>query len=204
MNQIKNLKKKLKKFFHPQYGRQNIENVRKLTHPATINRLDSEDERNTSGTTEISNDGGDDTPTDVNDHVDFTIGDDPQQTDQTIDNKTKLNDKTIEKFSFMQPRPLTATSSETRLHEKHLTHTRSKSYSKPPNGYSNGNTVISRDDALILLPDGGKHTTDGFSSSVKAPKSDNEKSNDPEVNGIIVCPYFKIIFNAICKNSFTE
>lgn len=91
--------------------------------------------------------------------------------------------KTINHLSFSVSRPLTATSSETKLSEKPLTHTRSKSYSKPSNGYSNGNTVISRDDALILLPEGGKHHTyDSFSSNFKYPKNANEKYNNPDVS----------------------
>lgn len=67
---------------------------------------------------------------------------------------------------------------------KRLDSARSRS-KKSQNGYANGNFVISRDDALILLPEGGKHSsnTEGFTFSRSARNSDTENS-DVEVLSI--------------------
>lgn len=66
---------------------------------------------------------------------------------------------------------------------KRLDSARSKS-KKSQNGYSNGNFVISRDDALILVPGGDTSNADGVPFSRSARNSDTE-SSDVEVN----CPH---------------
>lgn len=79
---------------------------------------------------------------------------------------------------------------------------RSKSNKKSPNGYSNGYFVISRDDALILLPDGGKHslTTDGFTFIKSAKNSDTENS-DVEVS--IYCTDSIFLYQVINSTIFS-
>lgn len=149
----------IKCLFVFQYGRQNIENVRKQTHPL-INRLDSEDERNVSGVTD---------PGDDNNQID---------TDTVDGNQQSQTDAEFKK-------PLPPTSSDykpvkRKVHKKHN---------------SNGNTVISRDDALILVPDGVQNT-DGF-TFIRTPRGSDNENSDTEVSLInLSCAY------AFCNYQF--
>lgn len=140
---------------HAQYGRQNIENVRKQTHP-NISRLDSTNEdESVDASLNASTD-----PADV-------AGADSQLYHQKVDGGDSQGPRV----------------------RKRLDSARGKG-KKSQNGYSNGNFVISRDDALILLPGGGKHSsnTDGFTFSRSARNSDTENS-DVEVCAVIVCVF---------------
>lgn len=54
---------------------------------------------------------------------------------------------------------------------------------------SNGNTVISRDDAMILVPD-GVQTTDGF-TFIRTPRGSDNENSDTEVNYFFLKSYFQ-------------
>ncbi|XP_055314401.1 glycerol-3-phosphate acyltransferase 3 isoform X1 [Sitodiplosis mosellana] len=123
-----------------EYGRQNIENVRKKTHPL-INRLDSEDERNVSGTADDTSD--------------------------TVDGITTSKDQSFDPSGeFKKPLPPAELKpAKRKSHKKHN---------------SNGNTVISRDDALILVPHGVQNT-DGF-TFVRTPRGSDNENSDTETD----------------------
>lgn len=124
-------------FYNFQYGRQNIESVRKKTHP-TINRLDSED---ASGVAD-----------DASDTVDGTSPSKDQSYDQSGEFKKPLPPSEL--------KPV-----KRKSHKKHN---------------SNGNTVISRDDAMILVPDGVQNT-EGF-TFIRTPRGSDNENSDTEVN----------------------
>lgn len=127
-----------------QYGRQNIENIQQQTRP-TIDRLDSEDERNRSGVSEPDDDG----PTD------------------TVDNAQGGGENAADPLSHEFKKPLLPPEKKPvkRKHKKHN---------------SNGNTVISRDDAMILVPD-GLQSTDGF-TFIRTPRGSDNENSDTEVS----------------------
>lgn len=110
--------------------------MRKKTHPQTINRLESEDERNTSG-----------------------IADD---TSDTVDHLSSSKEQAGE---FKKPFPPSEKPVKRKTHKKHN---------------SNGNTVISREDALILVPDGVQNT-EGF-TFIRTPRGSDNENSDTEVN----------------------
>lgn len=56
---------------------------------------------------------------------------------------------------------------------------------------SNGNTVISREDALILVPDGVQNT-DGF-TFIRTPRGSDNENSDTEVKQLIIL-YFNFFF----------
>lgn len=139
-----------------EYGRQNIENVKNQALPKKlIDRLDSEDERNRSGASENDEDDNrSHSPTDTVDNVHShnSGGDDGGK---AIDHE------------FKKPLLPSETKSTKRKHKKH---------------HSNGgNMVISRDDAMILVPD-GVQSTDGF-TFIRTPRgSDNENSDTEQTD----------------------
>lgn len=115
-----------------------------------IDRLDSEDERNRSGVSEAD----DDSPIDTVDNARATnIGGD---IGNTID---PLNHEFKKPLLPMEKKPTK------RKHKKHN---------------SNGNTVISRDDAMILVPD-GLQSTDGF-TFIRTPRGSDNENSDTEVS----------------------
>lgn len=65
---------------------------------------------------------------------------------------------------------------------------------KPPNGYSNGNSVINRDDALILLPDGIDST------HLKSNKGSDIEHSDTDVS--VSCTYDFFFASPPDKNTF--
>lgn len=112
--------------------------MRKQTNPPQLNRLESEDEQNTSRAQD-----------DTSDVV-----------DSIKDQSSELNAN--EQYDGEFKRPLLP--SEKPVKRKHKKHN------------SNGNSVISRDDAMILVPD-GVQSTDGF-TFIRTPRgSDNENSD---------------------------
>lgn len=121
-----------------QYGRQNIEHVRKKAkaNPKILNRVDSEDERNASG-----------------------VNDEPSDTVDGISPSKDINEE------FKKPPP-----------PSELKPVKRKSHKKHN---SNGNTVISREDALILVPDGVQNT-DGF-TFIRTPRGSDNENSDTEV-----------------------
>lgn len=123
-----------------QYGRQNIEHVRKQTKPP-LNRLESEDERNVSG-------GANDNQSDVVDGI-----------------REKTSDLTISEHGEFKKPFLPSEKPVKRKHKKHN---------------SNGNNVISRDDAMILVPD-GVQSTEGF-TFVRTPRGSDNENSDTEVS----------------------
>ncbi|XP_031640018.1 glycerol-3-phosphate acyltransferase 3 isoform X2 [Contarinia nasturtii] len=125
-----------------EYGRQKIEQKRKQTNPPQLNRLESEDERNTSGAQD-----------DQSDVVDSTK-------DQSSEPNT--NEQCDGEFK----RPFLP--SEKPVKRKHKKHN------------SNGNMVISRDDAMILVPD-GVQSTDGF-TFIRTPKGSDNENSDTETD----------------------
>lgn len=131
-----------------QYGRQNIESVKKRTHPNIV-RLESEDERNTSGVTDV----------DDEDTVDNATSKVTTATTSTITDTNALN------HEFKKPLLPSELKPTKRKHKKN---------------HSNGNTVISRDDALILVPDGVQNT-DGF-TFIRTPKGSDNENSDTEVS----------------------
>lgn len=141
-----------------QYGRQNIENVKNQTLPKKlIDRLDSEDERNRSGVSE--NDDDDHSPADTVDnvHSNSVVG----AGDSVAHAADPLN------HEFKKPLLPSETKPTKRKHKKH---------------HSNGgNTVISRDDAMILVPD-GVQSTDGF-TFIRTPRGSDNENSDTEVSG---------------------
>lgn len=136
-------------FFFFKYGRQNIENVRKQAHPTTINRLDSEDERVIS------------TPN-------YACGDHQTGSD-TVDGKdAETSESTIQsEAEFKKPLPPSNPDYKPVKRKAHKKHN------------SNGNTVISRDDALILVPD-GVQSADGF-TFIRTPRGSDNENSDTEV-----------------------
>lgn len=136
-------------FFFFKYGRQNIENVRKQAHPALINRLDSEDERNISTVSDVS-------------------GENRAGSD-TVDSKDQETSEITNQPNAEFKKPLPPSNPEykpvkRKAHKKHN---------------SNGNTVISRDDALILVPD-GVQSSDGF-TFIRTPRGSDNENSDTEV-----------------------
>lgn len=127
--------------------------MRKQTHPNRIIRLDSEDERNVSETNESTGD--------VTDNVD------PSH-DQT-DDKNSADPNTVsashnDSGDFKKPLPPSNAKPIKRKHKKHN---------------SNGNNVISRDDAMILVPDGVQQS-DGF-TFIRTPRGSDNENSDTEV-----------------------
>lgn len=120
--------------------------MKKRTHPNII-RLDSEDERNTSGVTDIS----DDHHTDTVDNV-------PSNSETTTTDAVKNHE-------FKKPLLPSESKPTKRKHKKN---------------HSNGNTVISRDDALILVPD-GVQSSDGF-TFIRTPRGSDNENSDTEVS----------------------
>lgn len=142
-----------------QYGRQNIEKVKQRTQPKLIARLDSEDEsRNASGVKEVR--------------------DDEPPIDE-VDNGAQTNDERsgggggggatapAPDHEFKKPLLPSELKPTKRKHKKH---------------HSNGNTVISRDDAMILVPD-GVQSTDGF-TFIRTPRGSDNENSDTEVSHI--------------------
>lgn len=134
-----------------QYGRQNIESVKKRTHPNIV-RVDSEDERNTSGVTDVEDD-------DTVDNATSTTTATATKTTSTTTDTNALN------HEFKKPLLPSEIKPTKRKHKKN---------------HSNGNTVISRDDALILVPDGVQNT-DGF-TFIRTPKGSDNENSDTEVS----------------------
>lgn len=130
-----------------QYGRQNIENVRKKAHPL-MNRLESEDERNVSGAT-----------------------DEPSDTVDSISPSKDTNGEFKKPLPPSELKPV-----KRKSHKKHN---------------SNGNTVISREDALILVPDGVQNT-DGF-TFIRTPRGSDNENSDTEVT-----KQFPFLFFLVC------
>lgn len=119
--------------------------MKKRTHPNII-RFDSEDERNTSGVTDI--------------------GDDHQS--DTVDNVRSCSETTVDaatNHEFKKPLLPSELKPTKRKHKKN---------------HSNGNTVISRDDALILVPD-GVQSSDGF-TFIRTPRGSDNENSDTEVS----------------------
>lgn len=141
--------------------------MRKQTHP-TINRLDSEDDRNTSDTIDSTNE---------NilklDPIEFgkvsEVDDDGEKKycQQILEeslatiNNAKLT--AADNINAAEKNVIANDGVNTNINKQNIN--KNSQNHKPPNGYSNGNTVISRDDALILLPEGGKN--DGSTKSHK-------------------------------------
>lgn len=162
-----------------EYGRQNIENVKKQTHPNRIIRLDSEDERNASGTNESTGD--------VTDNVDLSHDPTDDRTDDA--NTASQNDS----GDFKKPFPPSDAKPIKRKHKKHN---------------SNGNNVISRDDAMILVPDGVQNT-DGF-TFIRTPRgsdnenSDTENDHQPDFHLATCIDYIKSGVEAIIEDEVTS
>lgn len=128
--------------------------MRKQTHPNRIVRLDSEDERNLSETTEKTSD-----------VIDSIQPGHDETDDKTSD--TASTEAAIQRDStdFKKPLPPSDSRPIKRKHKKH---------------HSNGNNVISRDDAMILVPDGVQNT-DGF-TFIRTPKGSDNENSDTEVS----------------------
>lgn len=139
-----------------QYGRQNIENVKNQTLPKKlIDRLDSEDERNRSGASENDDDDSrSHSPTDTVDNVHSHSSVGSGNGGNAIDHE------------FKKPLLPSEMKPTKRKHKKH---------------HSNGgNMVISRDDAMILVPD-GVQSTDGF-TFIRTPRGSDNENSDTEVS----------------------
>lgn len=124
-------------------------------------RLDSEDERNLSETTEKTSDA-----------IDSIHPGHDETDDKTSD--TASTEAAIQRDStdFKKPLPPSDSRPIKRKHKKH---------------HSNGNNVISRDDAMILVPDGVQNT-DGF-TFIRTPKGSDNENSDTEVS-ISISIYF--------------
>lgn len=164
-----------------QYGRQNIENVRKQTHP-NISRLDSTNE---------------------DDSIDTSLNVSSDHVDVSPSAAVAAAAAAVADLQLYHQKPADGGDSSGPKVRKRLD---SRSKSKKQNGYSNGNFVISRDDALILLPEGGKHSSTaeaGFTLSRSARNSDTENS-DVEVQsnsfGKHMLPNCQIVHNLYSCN----
>lgn len=134
--------------------------MKKQTHP-NILRLDSEDERNASGATDDLQSQSDDAGIDQTD-------DKPSDTMAQPLSQTDAAD-------FKKPLPPSESRPIKRKHKKHN---------------SNGNNVISREDALILVPDGVQN--EGF-TFIRTPKGSDNENSDTEVI---------VVFSLICCRFF--